>query len=139
MIHSRHSRAAARWPGIAVFIMFAMNASLAPAQESFFHSLAKSAGVAADVDPPADFVATSRPKDPPEPLSVFAPPDEPKSKVKSASDLKKMDADLAGAGKKHDALRSSFPPAAKAMAEADAADRAKAMKKRPVESAAASK
>ena len=139
MKHSTNSGARASLSRIAIVVAFAMTASLAQAQESFFHSLAKSVGVATDVDPPADFVANSRPKDPPAPISVYAPPDEPQSKVKSTSDLKRMDADLVGASKKHDALRSAFPPSAKAMAEADAADRAKAKKKRPAEGASPSK
>ena len=45
-----------------------------------------------------DFVKASRPARPPTSLPAFATPPEPRSKVKSAEELKAMDSDLEGAG-----------------------------------------
>jgi hypothetical protein len=50
-------------------------------------------------------------------------------------ELKAMDSDLDAANKKHDALRRAFPPSAKAMAEAEAAKKAKSKKKAPADGA----
>ncbi len=52
-------------------------------------------------------------------MPVFDTPEEPPSKVKSSAELKAMDSDLTGEGRKHDALRAAFPPSAKAVAEAN--------------------
>ncbi len=103
----------------------------ANAQDSPLHALAKQAGAATDVDPPPDFVLKSRPAEPPAPIPVFTTPDEPPSKALTPLQLKAMDADLDSASKAHDALRAGFAPSAKAMAEAEAARRAKQKKKRP--------
>ena len=66
----------------------------AAADESLLDSLGRSAGlVAPDPDMP-DFVKASRPQGSPTPLPAFAPPPEPKSKVKSAAELNAMDVDL---------------------------------------------
>ncbi len=103
----------------------------AQAQDNPLHALAKAAGFATDPPTPPDFVANSRPADF-QPVPIFKKSDEPASKVMSKDDLKAMEADLDSASKKHDALRAAFPPAAKAMAEAEAAKRAK-QKKKPVD------
>ena len=66
----------------------------AAADESVFDQIGRSAGlVAPDPDMP-DFVKASRPKGTPTPLPAFADPLEPRSKVKSAEELKALDADL---------------------------------------------
>jgi hypothetical protein len=110
-------------------LILATASSQVSAQESLFDSIAKGAGLATDVAPPPDFVVVSRPTEPPTPIPVFGTPVEPPSSVKSPTDLKTMDADLERSGKKHDALRSAFPPSAKAMAAAEAARKAKSAKK----------
>jgi hypothetical protein len=106
----------------------------AAAQDSLLRSIARSAGLVADPAPPADFVLTSRPAADEPPIPVFKTPEEPPSKVMSKAELKAMDADLDSAGKRHDKIRAAFPPAAKA--EAEAARKAKAGKRRPSEAAA---
>ena len=118
--------------GVVSALAMIAAAGAAPAQEqdSVFRSLAKSTGLATDVDTPPDFILKSRPAVDPPPMSVFATPDEPRSAVKSPDDLKKMDAELEGAGKKHDVLRGAYPPSAKAAMEQEAARKAK-MKKKP--------
>jgi len=70
---------------------------------------------------------------------VFKTPEEPPSKVKSKSELKAMDADLDSAERKHDKIRAAFPPAAKAMAEQEAARKTKPRKPAPAESVAPAK
>ncbi len=118
--------------GRARFVLGAILAglALAPAlaQESPFRAVAKAAGYATDVDPPPDFVVKSRPSAPAAPISVFGAPDEPPSKIMSRKDLKAMDADLESAGKTHDVLRNGFAPSARAVAEREAAQKAKAKK-----------
>ena len=98
-------------------LALAMGASSACADGSVFDSLAKTTGLATDVPPPPDFVVKSRAAAPSAPIPVMGSPEEPPSRVKSEADLKAMDAELESANRKHDALRSAFPPSAKARAE----------------------
>ncbi len=93
------------------------------------HTLLKGAGLTTDVDTPPDFVVQSRPAQQPAPMPVFTIPVEPQGKVKTAKELETMDGDLEAVGKAHDALRAAFPPSAKAVADAEAAKKAKAEKK----------
>ena len=72
----------------------ALAANGARAQDSFLDTLAKSAGLVAPATDPPDFVKSSRKDAPGEAIPVFAPPPEPHSKVKTAAELKAMDADL---------------------------------------------
>jgi hypothetical protein len=115
-----------RWRAVLGALAIAFVASQACAQDSVLRSIAKKAGVATDVDPPADFVVKSRPAEPPGPMPVFGMPDEPNSKVMTPRELRGMDAELDSAGKKHDVLRAGFAPSAKAAAEAKAAATEKA-------------
>ena len=117
----------------------ALAGSLAPAQvatppqdesASPFHSLAKGLGFATDVDPPPDFVQSSRPAGPQAEIPVFTPPDEPPGKPKSAKEIEAIGGDLESIAKRHDALTATFPPAAKAKAIAAAAAEKKAKSKR---------
>lgn len=74
-------------------VLFALAAAPARA-DGFFDSLGKAAGLAAPpVDAP-DFVKNSRPSGETKAIPVFAPPDEPRSKVKTPAELKDMDAGL---------------------------------------------
>lgn len=87
------------WALVTAGLLSAATAGVlnARAEDSILDSLGRSAGlVAPDPDMP-DFVKASRPKGDPAPLPAFAAPPEPKSKVKSAAELKAMDADLAKA------------------------------------------
>ncbi len=91
--------------------------------------LARKAGLAIVPPDPPDFVRDSRPAVLPPAVPVFSTPEEPPSKVMSKSELNAMDADLVTEDKKHDKLRAAYPPSAKAMAEAEAAKKAKQPKK----------
>jgi hypothetical protein len=117
--------------GGAVLAALTLAATPAVAQDSPFRAIAKATGYATDVDPPPDFVLKSRPAVPTPPVSVFGTPGEPPSKIMSKKDLRAMDADLESAGKKHDVLRSGFAPSARAVAEREAAKKAKGKKKPP--------
>lgn len=82
---------------------------------------AKLLGFATDVAPPADFVVKSRPASDPDYIPVFQPPPEPALPALKEVDLKAVKSDLDALQKKHDALRQAYPPAAKALAEEEAA------------------
>lgn len=96
-----------------------------------FRSLMRGVGLATDVDPPPDFVLQSRAAQQPASIPPFTTPTEPPGTVKTEKELEAVDSDLEAAGKSHDALRAAFPPAAKAVAEAAAAKKAKSEKKAP--------
>jgi hypothetical protein len=119
----------ARFALVAVVAALTIAAAPALAQDSPVRAIAKATGYATDVDPPPDFVLKSRPATPPAPMPVFGTPEEPPSKIMSKKEIKAMDADLESAGKKHDVLRSGFAPAARAVAEREAAKQAKSKKK----------
>ncbi len=91
-------------------------------------------GFATDVAPPADFVNKTRPGGDPDYIPVFQPPPEPARPALKTDELKAVKSDLDAVGKQHDALRQAFPPAAKAMAEQQAAQK-KPKSKRPGRSA----
>ena len=82
---------------------------------------AKLLGFATDVAPPADFVVKSRPAGDPDYIPVFQPPPEPAMPALKDGELKAVKSDLDALQKRHDALRQAYPPAAKALAEAEAA------------------
>jgi hypothetical protein len=82
---------------------------------------AKLLGFATDVAPPADFVVKSRPATDPDFVPVFQPPPEPALPALKEIDLKAVKTDLDALQKKHDAIRQAYPPAAKALAEGEAA------------------
>lgn len=100
-----------------------------PQPDSPIRALMKAVGAATDVDPPPDFVVQSRAPQPPASISAFTTPPEPPGKVKTEKELEEMDSELETVGKRHDALRAAFPPAAKALAEAAAAKKEKAKSK----------
>ena len=91
----------------------------------------RSLGFATDVAPPADFVIQSRPQSDHDFIPIFQPPPEPAKPVMSDKELKAVKGDLDSVEKAHDAIRSAFPPAAKALAEQKAAEAKKAQAKPP--------
>jgi hypothetical protein len=98
------------------------------AKTRLLHPIAKALGVAADPGQAADFVVKARPAEEEDYIPVGRPEAEHSIKVKSAAELKAMEADFDSVKTQHDALRSAFPPAVKALAEAEAAKAAKAKK-----------
>jgi hypothetical protein len=99
--------------------------------DSLLKSAAKIAGFATDVAPPADFVIQSRPPSDQDFIPVFQSAPEPAKPKMSDKDLKSVKGDLDSVGKAHDAIRKAFPPAAKALAEQQAAEAKKAQAKPP--------
>lgn len=75
-------------------LILTLAASVACAQSSWVDEVAKAMGlVAPPVDPP-DFVKASRRGAPRAAVPVFAPPPEPRSKVKSVDEVKSMEDEL---------------------------------------------
>jgi hypothetical protein len=102
-----------------------------PQSESLIHALARHAGLATAQPDMPEFVRQSRPETMGDYVPVFQQPDEPASTLKSKADLQKMNDDLEKIDKRHDELRSAFPPSAKAVAEKKAADLANRAAKKP--------
>jgi hypothetical protein len=92
-------------------------------QDSILKQAFKVFGFATDVGPQADFVNKTRPGADPDYLPVFQPPPEPARPVLKGEELKAVKGDLDAVGKQHDTLRQGFAPAAKAMAEQQAAQK----------------
>ena len=109
--------------GFVAFAALAASAQAGKAQEqdNVFKQGAKLLGFATDVAPPADFVVKSRPASDPDFIPVFQPPPEPALPALKDIDLKAVKSDLDALQKKHDALRQAYPPAAKALADEEAA------------------
>ena len=107
--------------------------SAAPAQQtdSLLKSAAKIVGFATDVAPPADFVLQSRPQGDPDYIPIFQTPPEPAKPAISDKELTSVKGDLDSVEKRHDSLRKGFAPAAKALAEQQAAAKAAAAKTPP--------
>ena len=96
-------------------------AGRAQEQDNIFKQGAKLLGFATDVAPPPDFVVKSRPASDPDFIPVFQPPPEPALPALEDIDLKAVKSDLDALQKKHDTLRQAYPPAAKALADEEAA------------------
>ena len=92
-------------------------------QDSVLKQAFKIFGFATDVGPPADFVRNTRPPSDPDYIPVFQPPPEPARPTLKNDELKAVKSDLDAVGKQHDTLRQGFAPAAKALAEEQAAQK----------------
>ena len=119
--HRHRGRFAAA--GLVALAALAASAQAGKAQEqdNVFKQGAKLLGFATDVAPPADFVVKSRPPRDPDFIPVFQPPPEPARPALKDIDLKAVKSDLDALQKKHDTLRQAYPPAAKALADEEAA------------------
>jgi len=117
--------------GLLALAALAASGSASSAQESdsLLKSGAKLLGFATDVAPPVDFVQKSRPAGDLDFIPVFQPPPEPARPALKDTDLKTVKGDLDAVQKQADSLRRAYPPAAKAIAEQEAA------KKKPNSSA----
>jgi hypothetical protein len=112
--------------------------SLAKKVETFHASqipvartVARKIGIATDPHEPADFVVNARPATEGDYIPIGRKESEHTVKVKTPAELKAMEAGFDAVKTRHDALRSTFAPAVKAVAEAEAAKNAKAAKKHP--------
>jgi hypothetical protein len=128
--HDRHGPGRFALAGLLALAALAASAHAGRAQEqgnilqqgnNVFKQGAKLLGFATDVAPPADFVVKSRPISDPDYIPVFQPPPEPALPALKDIDLKAVKSDLDTLQKRHDALRQAYPPAAKALADGEAA------------------
>ena len=103
----------AGFSGRACILLLSLCAAPAFAQDTLFDTLGKAAGLVSPPADPPDFVKASRPVKAPESIPAFATPDEPRSKVKSAAELKAMDAELESASRRQRGAGASDKPAAK--------------------------
>jgi hypothetical protein len=109
---------------LALAALFASGSgACAQQQDSILKQAFKIFGFATDVAPPADFVTKTRPTGDLNYIPVFQPPPEPARPTLKEPDLKAVKSDLDGVQKQHDALRQAFPPAAKALADEQAAQK----------------
>jgi len=92
-------------------------------QDNILKQAFKILGFATDVGPPPDFVSKTRPSGNLDYIPVFQPPPEPSRPALKTDELKSVKGDLDGVQKQHDTLRQGFAPAAKAMAEQQAAQK----------------
>jgi hypothetical protein len=89
-------------------------------------SAMKMLGFATDAPEPQDFVLQSRPQKEQDYIPVFQPPPEPARQVLKDKELGALKGDLDSVEKRAEAIRQTFPPAAKAVAEQKAqAEKAK--------------
>jgi hypothetical protein len=109
---------------LALAALFASGSDVyAQQQDSILKQAFKVFGFATDVGPQADFVNKTRPGSDPDYIPVFQPPPEPARPTLKNDELKAVKSDLDGVQKQHDTLRQGFAPAAKAMAEQQAAQK----------------
>ena len=109
---------------LALAALFASGSDVyAQQQDSILKQAFKVLGFATDVGPQADFVNKTRPGVDPDYIPVFQPPPEPARPPLKSDELKAVKGDLDGVQKTHDTLRQGFAPAAKAMAEQQAAQK----------------
>jgi hypothetical protein len=120
----RGSRRIALAALLAATALFACGSEgYAQQQDSVLKQAFKVFGFATDVEPPADFVGKTRQSVDPDYVPVFQPPPEPARPALKTDELKAVKGDLDAVGKRHDTLRQGFAPAAKAMAEQQAAQK----------------
>jgi hypothetical protein len=108
---------------LALAALFASGSDVCAQQDSILKQAFKVFGFATDVGPPIDFVNKTRPGADPDYIPVFQPPPEPARPALKSDELKAVKGDLDGVQKRHDTLRQGFAPAAKAMAEQQAAQK----------------
>lgn len=105
----------------------------APPDDGIIKNIAKKVGLATDPGEPQDFVVKARPAGPEDYVPVGRKAFVRGIKAKTPAELKAIEADLEAVRARHDAVRSTFAPAMKAVADAEAAKAAKAdkSKKKP--------
>ena len=94
---------------------------LSVARVPLVRDLAKKAGIATDPGTPADFIVNARPTGEQDYIAVGRRETEHPIKVKTPAELKALEGGFDTVKLRNDAIRSSFPPAVKAVADAAAA------------------
>jgi len=111
---------AAAWTLALAVACGAASGAAAQQADNPVKSVMKIFGFATDVPEPQDFVRQSRAQKEPDYMPVFQPPPEPARPVLKDKELGALKGDLDSIEKRADAVRQSFPPAAKAVAEEQA-------------------
>ncbi len=110
---------------LALASLFALEPEVhAQQQDSILKQAAKIFGFATDVGTTADFVDKTKPSGDLDYIPVFQPPPEPNRPTLKKDQLKAMKSDLDGIEKEHNTLRQAFAPAAKALADEQATQKA---------------
>lgn len=117
---------AAKWAVASALVCGLTSAAAAQQADNPLKSAMKLLGFATDTPQPQDFVVKSRPQKEPDYIPIFQAPPEPAKSALDAKGLSALKGDLDSVEKRADALRSSFPPAAKAVADAKPQGAAKA-------------
>ena len=102
-----------------------------PSDDGIVKTIAKKLGLAIDIGEPQDFVIKARPTGPQAYIPAGRKPFVHDTDVKTPDELKAIDADMDAVRARHDAIRATFAPAVKAMADAAAAKAAKEKSKKP--------
>jgi hypothetical protein len=97
----------------------------APPDDGIIKDVMKKVGLAADPGQPEDFVVKARPGGEEDYVPVGRKAFVRGAKAKTPAELKAMEADFDAVQVRHNALRSRFPPAVKAVAAAEAAKAAR--------------
>jgi hypothetical protein len=93
--------------------------------DGIVRTIAKKLGLATDPGQPQDFVIKTRPTGPLDYIPAGRKAFVHDIKVKTPDELKALDADFDAVRARHDAIRATFAPAVKAVADAAAAKAAK--------------
>jgi hypothetical protein len=101
-----------------------------PPNDGIVRTIAKKLGLTTDPGEPQDFVIKSRPTGPQEYIPAGRKPFVHENKAKTPDELQAIDADMDAVRARHDAIRSTFAPAVKAVADAAAAKAAKEKSKK---------
>ncbi len=117
---------AAKWAMASALACGLASPAFAQQADNPLKSAMKILGFATDVPPAQDFVVKSRTEKAPDYIPIFQAPPEPAKKALDGKNLDNLKGDLDSVEKRADALRASFPPAAKAVAEEKAQEAAKA-------------
>jgi hypothetical protein len=116
---------AAKWAVASALACGLTSAAAAQQADNPLKTGMKMLGFATDAPQAQDFVVKSRPQKEPDYIPIFQPPPEPAKKALDDKGLGQLKGDLDSVEKRADALRASFPPAAKAVAEENAPKAAK--------------
>jgi hypothetical protein len=116
----------AKWAMASALACGLTSPTFAQQADNPLKSAMKILGFATDAPQAQDCVVKSRPEKEPDYIPVFQAPPEPAKQTIDTKTLDKLKGDLDSVQKRADALRASFPPAAKAVAEEKAQEAAKA-------------
>jgi hypothetical protein len=125
-------------PGVVRNLAKKIETTVGVAGNPVARRVAKTIGLVTDPGEPQDFVVKTRPTDEQDYIPIGRKEFDHPIKAKTPAELKAMEADFDSVKVRHDAIRSTFAPAVKAVADAEAAKAAKAAQKKTKTQAPAS-